>query len=326
MPARNAESYLDACILSIINQTYRNWELVIVNDHSEDSTSKILKKWSLQDGRIFYLENKGQGIIPALNLALSKSSGVYITRMDADDIMHPEKLEYLSAKLCSNNRSSIVVGKVKYFAEEDLGEGYENYAKWLNALIDNESHWEEIYRECVIPSPCWMMRKKDLLKMGGFSSAIYPEDYDMCFRLYISDAVIVVVDKVLHYWRDHPERSSRNMEVYQNPWFLDIKLKYFIGHELKYKRDVLVWGAGRKGKIIVKSLLEHKKNVVWVSNNIRKQGKNIYGIKLISPSEMVQSRDMKMIIAIGNKEDKAEIESYLNSLGFKKSRNYFMFS
>jgi len=91
MPMRNALPYLDECVRSIINQTYKSWELIVVNDHSTDLSYDVLSEFSKQDKRITILNATGKGIINALQQAYSKTSGTYITRMDADDIMPEQK-------------------------------------------------------------------------------------------------------------------------------------------------------------------------------------------------------------------------------------------
>ena len=87
MPAKNAALYIDDCIQSIIKQSYTEWELIVVNDHSTDATLHHLAQFATLDSRIHVHNNKGQGIIAALRLAYAHARGAYITRMDADDIL-----------------------------------------------------------------------------------------------------------------------------------------------------------------------------------------------------------------------------------------------
>ena len=96
MPVKNAQPFLTDCIKSILSQTETDWELVAVNDGSTDNSKAILEQFAQADKRIHVLENNGAGIIAALRLAYSKSQGNLITRMDADDIMPPIKLETLN--------------------------------------------------------------------------------------------------------------------------------------------------------------------------------------------------------------------------------------
>lgn len=90
-PAYNAEKYIAETIQSVINQTYKNWELIIIDDGSTDNTSKIIN--SFKDKRILLSYQKNQGVSVARNLGLSLVQGKYITFLDADDILPPRSLE-----------------------------------------------------------------------------------------------------------------------------------------------------------------------------------------------------------------------------------------
>ena len=163
MPIKNAGKHLKDCLNSIINQDYKNWELLAVNDHSSDDTVEILSLYAEEDTRIRFFNNNGSGIINALRLAYSHSTGVYITRMDADDIMPSDKLKKMQTALLSKS-NTLVTGKVKYIADDKLFDGYKAYEDWLNSLVENKSHFAEIYKECVIPSPCWMLKRERQLE------------------------------------------------------------------------------------------------------------------------------------------------------------------
>ena len=89
MPIKNAEKYIDATITSILNQTFGDYELILINDNSTDSTIDKIQKY--KDERITLITSR-EGYISALNLGLQHSSGKYIARMDADDYMHPDRL------------------------------------------------------------------------------------------------------------------------------------------------------------------------------------------------------------------------------------------
>ncbi|MCB9295170.1 MAG: hypothetical protein H6559_18915 [Lewinellaceae bacterium] len=88
-------------------------------------------------------------------------------------------------------------------------------------------HYQEIYREC--PSlPGWMVYREALLVCGGFGQDAYPEDYDLAFRFYKHRLRIAASRDVVHLWRDHPGRASRNVAFYADPTFLSLKMKYFL--------------------------------------------------------------------------------------------------
>ena len=146
MPVRNAAPYLEECIDSIIEQTFKNWELIAVNDHSSDESANIISSYSSLDPRIKLYNNNESGIITALQLANSKSNGSFITRMDADDIMNPNKLRTLLNQLIKKGKGWVATGCVKYFSSnKELNEGYIHYQNWINNLIIKGINYTEIY-------------------------------------------------------------------------------------------------------------------------------------------------------------------------------------
>ncbi len=115
MPVKNTDQFLIECLESIINQTETDFEFIAIDDHSTDESYSILKEYSLKDKRFKVFKNSGNGIIEALRLAYSKSSGNYITRMDSDDIMSLDKLKVLKSNLSACGSGHIALGKVKYY-------------------------------------------------------------------------------------------------------------------------------------------------------------------------------------------------------------------
>lgn len=302
MPIKNAEKYLKDCINSIINQNFKDWELLAVNDHSSDGTLSLLELYAQEDKRIQFFNNQGKGIIDALQLAYSKSSGAYITRMDADDIMPYDKLAKMFTAL-QNKPNTLVTGKVKYIADDKLFDGYKAYEEWLNSLVDNKTHFKEIYKECVIPSPCWMISRADFENCGAFRSSRYPEDYDLSFRFYENKLNLVPIDDVMHIWRDHSTRASRNDSNYSDNAFLDIKMHYFIKLDLNKNKKLVLWGAGKKAKKIAQILQKENIDFIWACNNEKKIGHQIYNLEMQDNENVFQeNEDYQCIMTVANKE------------------------
>ena len=168
-PVKNAEKWLSACIESALKQDFTDWEWIFVNDHSDDRSAELISAHADRDDRIKLFDNPAMGIIPALQKAFAESTGLYITRMDADDIMPEGRLRKLVSTLKAAPPRSIVTGLVQYFSTSDLSPGYKNYEDWLNGITLQNTHWENVYRECVIASPNWIMRTADLQEIGGFN-------------------------------------------------------------------------------------------------------------------------------------------------------------
>ena len=144
--------YFEDCLKSIINQTYVKLQILLINDDSDDESLELAKKMRDRDSRIEILNNKGNGIIDAINTGVEMSKGKFITRMDADDIMSPEKIKVLRNLLIKNGYKYISIGCVSYFSSnKKMEDGYLRYAKWLNKLTKNSENYKDIFKECTIP-------------------------------------------------------------------------------------------------------------------------------------------------------------------------------
>jgi glycosyltransferase involved in cell wall biosynthesis len=325
MPFKNTAVFLPECLESILNQEYEHWELWAINDHSSDSSLTIVRNFARSDDRIHVITNNGQGIIEALRCAYSRCNGNLITRMDSDDIMTPDKLAVLVRSLLRFGAGHLALGQVKYFSDTGISDGYERYEKWLNQLTEKGANFSEIYKECVVPSPCWMAYTEDLENSGAFTSDRYPEDYDLTFRFYEKGVTCIPCDQVLHYWRDYETRTSRTSEHYAQNYFLDIKLYYFLKLEYDAQRPLVVWGAGYKGKTIAKSLIDKGIRFVWLCDNPNKIGKKIYGMPMHHYTELHTMNSPISIITVANDKAQSMIRHYLSGLGQSQGRDYFFF-
>lgn len=325
IPFKNTEVFISECIDSIIKQTYKNWELIIIDDHSTDNSFSIVETFALKDKRITLQKNSGSGIIDALQLAFKMSSGDLITRMDSDDVMRPNKIEILAEILLKYGKGHLAVGLVNYFSAEGIKAGYKSYEVWLNALTVKGTNYSEIYKECVIPSPCWMIHRSDFIGCNAFNPNRYPEDYDLAFRFYKHGFKCIPCDVFLHDWRDYSHRTSRTDAHYAENHFIPLKLDYFLELDYNPKKVLIVWGAGNKGKFIAKSLIEKHIDFEWICDNPKKIGKDIYG-KILRPFNDLQSiNNPQIIITVANKEAQIEIRNYMNTLHLKSIKDYVFF-
>ncbi len=324
-PFKNTEKFLAECIESILNQTYQNWELIIVDDNSTDNSPEVVKSYQKNDQRIKLHKNPGDGIIEALRFAYEQSHGDYITRMDSDDVMTPNKLEVLFKNLSRFGKKHVAIGLVEYFSSEGISDGYSRYEIWLNDLTIKGQNYSEIYKECVIPSPCWMMHRTDLEACDAFNPDLYPEDYDLTFRMYECNIKCIPNDKVLHKWRDYSTRTSRTHIHYAQNYFLEIKIKYFLKIDHDIQRPLVIWGAGFKGKSIAKYLIDHGIQFIWICDNPKKVGKRIYGQKMHHFDQLSQLIHPQSIITVANEIAQKEIRSYFAKQGLRSMTDYFFF-
>nr|WP_299172884.1 glycosyltransferase [uncultured Allomuricauda sp.] len=325
IPFKNTAHFLPACLDSIINQDFEAWEVLAVDDHSTDDSLKVLTVYSQSDSRIKVFTNKGEGIISALRTAYSNAKGTFITRMDSDDIMKPNRLSVMVNDLNKHGNGHISVGQVKYFSDRGISNGYERYEKWLNKLTSDGNNYDEIYKECVIPSPCWMSFKEDLDACGAFEPNRYPEDYDLTFRFYEKGLKIIPCSEILHLWRDYDTRTSRTHEHYAQNYFLDIKLHYFLKLDHDKQRPLAIWGAGFKGKNIAKKLVKHKIDFTWLCDNPKKIGKKIYDTELVHFTALEKLDNPQSIVTVANEEAQIEIKNFFHKMRRQPMQDYYFF-
>lgn len=325
MPFRNTAGFLPDCLRSIGAQSYAHWELLAVNDRSEDCSLEIVQQAAAQDGRINVLQNYGEGIIAALRTAYAASRGAFITRMDSDDVMAPGRLAAMSGQLQRHGPGHLALGQVRYFSDRGISDGYARYERWLNALTASGRNFSEIYKECVVPSPCWMAARSDLDACGGFEPDRYPEDYDLCFRFYREGLTCLPSGQVLHHWRDYDTRTSRTSEHYAQNYFLEIKTHYFLELDWDKGRPLVLWGAGFKGKKMARLLIERGVPFTWVCDNPKKIGKKIYGIKLRHFTNSGALGGAQSLVSVASEAAQAEIRAYLHQHGAQPGTDYFFF-
>ena len=325
VPFKNTEIYIHQCLDSIVNQSYENWEAIFVNDNSTDDSSLIVERFSKKDKRINLLNNFGNGIIEALKTGYDYASGNYITRMDSDDLMTPIRLETMVSNLEKYGKKHLAVGQVKYFRADGLSDGFSRYEQWLNSLTVSGKNYSEIYKECVIPSPCWMLHSEDFDTCGGFNSDIYPEDYDLAFRFYKAGYTCIPCDKVLLHWRDYITRTSRTHEHYAENSFLDLKVKYFLELNYDESRPLAIWGAGHKGKTLAKILLKENIPFHWICDNPKKIGKHIYDQELFNFDYLAELEHPQSIVTVANTKAQEEITSYFEKQKMQSMIDYFFF-
>jgi glycosyltransferase involved in cell wall biosynthesis len=176
MSVYNGEKYLGQAINSILNQTYSNFEFIIINDGSTDRTKEILESYT--DSRIKIIHQKNMGLIGSLNRGLSLSKGKYIARQDADDAAFEHRFEE-QIRFLENSPETVLVGSsCSQINEEGEEIGIVHYP-----TTDTEIRWKLLFK-----NPFWhptIMIRADILRREGLQyddRALYVEDYDLWSR------------------------------------------------------------------------------------------------------------------------------------------------
>lgn len=325
LPIYNEERYLAACLDSILAQTHEDWELLVVDDFSNDSTPEILAEYARRDARIKPQRNREKGVIPALRLAYELSQGQFITRMDGDDKMAPQKLQKHHDLLVEHGPGHLCSGLVAYFSDETLGEGYRRYGDWINEVNLANRHWADLYRDCPIPAPCWLAYREDLDRAQAFEPNVKPEDYDLIFRFRRIGLKVLTVPEVLLYWRDHQDRTTRITPDYDIQRYFNIKLPWFLELDRQADRPLVLWGAGGKGKTLAKLLIEDQVPFHWVCDNPAKIGHNIYGVVMEDYRGINNLLNPQIILAVAQPEEQIHIKDMLAEWDSMPGKDHFWF-
>jgi glycosyltransferase involved in cell wall biosynthesis len=205
MPAFNAAPTLAEAVESILRQTWRDFELIVVDDASTDETAAMLRAYAKQDDRIVLLHNESnQGYTVALNRGLALARGRYIARQDADDISLPERLarqvEYLEAHPA--------VGVLATAIALLSGAGEVRRERYFDKLLTNEALQHELLVFYCIGHGSVMMRTACLRQVGGYDPAMEPaEDHDLWLRLAEVTELAALPDPLYQY-RTHAASVS----------------------------------------------------------------------------------------------------------------------
>lgn len=209
MPVYNAEKFLNESIDSILNQTYKDFEFLIINDASTDNSKEIIL--SYKDPRIRYFENKKNlGVAKTLNRGLRLAKGKYVARMDADDIASLQRLQLQHEILNQQENKLAVVASYYDIIDEN---GNHLYAQ-KNASTPEEIYYTLYFNNC-LGHPTVMINKKIIKAFNGYNEQQEAEDYDLWLRLSTRYKFFKIKKRLLKL-RIHPKSRIGSLGSYIN--------------------------------------------------------------------------------------------------------------
>lgn len=190
MPAYNQAEYIKDALDSLLNQTYRNWEVAVVDDGSPDNVAEIVKPYAEKDARIRFYHTKNGGVSCARNFAASVTSGEYIIPLDADDIFKPDYIEKCITAFQKNPELDVVYCQWKMFGAVHKTPELE-YKGYRDLLIYNSIFCSAMYR------------RSDFNRIGGYDTEIpYGfEDWEFWIRLICDNSKVYQIPKQLFLYR-----------------------------------------------------------------------------------------------------------------------------
>jgi len=330
IPVRNDCSVLKNCLNDIKYQTISNYELIIVDDGSEDDTPYVLEKFSREDPRIRVFRTDQRGIVSALNTGLSECKGGFIARMDADDRMHKTRLEK-QINFLKENCLDFIGCRVEGFTDKgSLSESIIKYQLWNNSLKTHEQMEFDLFAESPIIHPTFFATSELFYNIGGYVDNQWAEDYDIILRAYGRGAKLGKHPSVLLKKYHSHERLSRSNYIYKRPAMFEAKVHYLLEFgKVKNRRGVLIVGSGPTGRQAAKSFENRGVRILGFVDN--RQGPEDRHVKkwpawgfydLPPPKFLDKFRDTLIVLAIGDSEGQIAFSNLLQKLGFIENRDF----
>lgn len=226
VPVYNVEEYLPTCIESILNQTYKNIEIILVDDGSTDNSGKICDKYAKEDARCIVVHQPNKGVPEARNTGLKHATGEYISFIDGDDYIHPQMLEILYNEIkkdkfdfamashhttSNNNITTTKIEKIDPLILNRTALMQGLYNKINLSEIDFQVVWNKLY-------------KRTLLTNVRFKTT-GTEDTEFNNRIYLKTKTAIFINLPLYYWVQRPNSITHQS---LNPTFIDRANSYML--------------------------------------------------------------------------------------------------
>ena len=258
IPCYNHEKFVQDCIQSVIDQTYQNIELIIIDDGSKDSSVEIIEKMlpacEQRFVRFEFRNRPNKGLSATLNESIAWSKGKYFAALASDDIILKNKINLQVKYMEENPKTTAVFGSANYIDEN-------NNIKTLDQLKQQEYVFDKIFlNECQFYAPTQLMRKSTLDEVGGYDPDILVEDWYMWLKMAEKGSVYCLSDTFANY-RIHSNNTTKNSKfIYDN----NMKtLSFYKDHSLydkaysKLRWTYIVWTGQQNKALSFKLLLEY---------------------------------------------------------------------
>lgn len=328
IPVYNVEKYLQRCLDSIVNQTYRNLEIILVDDGSKDQSGQICDDYAQNDERIRVIHKQNEGAGVARNVAMEQATGEYFVFVDADDYAEKDMYEKMYYKAIQNNAELVIAGanfiatdgRIRrtnanpFEAQKEVFHGEETRDVLLNMLeLTNKT---QIPSEYPIDMALWKgMFKRSVIKDNGIYMRSERKSKSEDFIFYLDFAplcqTIVVMNEVLYYHCDNETSISHNYST-EVQLLNNAMLTEFLAIADKYGLDETC----RKG--MIKIYLEASHIVIldeFRNNRNRTYGEHKKNMKFVCENETYQTYAKEYDLFSDNKK------KYV-ALRFMYSKNY----
>ncbi|MBR1753717.1 glycosyltransferase [bacterium] len=242
MASYNYEKYIEEAINSVINQTFKNWELIIVDDGSSDNSIEKIKKYCDIDERIkFYTHpnNVNKGLGETIKLGFEKANGEWIAFLESDDVLKPETLERRNSIIKSYPQVNFIFNDIELFGNDYYIRVFENNFNKIRKILDNTNFpcnvMKFLEKKNIVPTFSCVSIKKDELSKCDFNS---PVDALLDYFLWVQIArenKFYYLNEKLTFWRIHSKSYINSYTKDKKQKFeMKIKLNNMFANHYKY--------------------------------------------------------------------------------------------
>lgn len=326
LPFYNAAQTLERALISIANQSFDDFECLLINNNSTDKSIEIASRFCDGDHRFLLAHEPKQGVVHAHNLGMKTAGGKYIARMDADDWSFPDRLMKQFTFLEHNHEYDVVAGRAEYVAHKAETEGFERYVNWSNGIIDYKDILLTQFIESPIINPTAMWRKEVSTHHGSYADGDFPEDYELWLRWLERGVKIHKLPDTLIRWYDSENRLTRVDDKYSDSAFFNIKTRYLANWLLNHNTfhpNVVVWGASKISRNRAKLLEKHGVSItayIDLSHKRQLDKEVIYYKNIPSP------RNIFVLVYLKEETMRFKTQGFLKDRGFIEGKNYLLVS
>tara|TARA_R110000868_G_scaffold246078_1_gene502731 strand:+ start:2204 stop:3088 length:885 start_codon:yes stop_codon:yes gene_type:complete len=209
VPCYNQAQYLPEALQSVLDQTYSDWECIIVNDGSPDDTDIVAKEWLIKDIRFKYIYKENGGLSSARNAGIEIAIGDFIQFLDADDYLDPRKLELSINAVLLDAANNIIITNFRMF-DSAPNQSSSPYCKLNQELFVFETilfKWENTFS---IPIHCGLFHISLIKKFRFPENLKAKEDWIMWLFVFQQKVKVFFIDESLSYYRRHEQSMTQN--------------------------------------------------------------------------------------------------------------------
>ena len=315
LPVHNCHRTIERAVRSILAQTVRDLELVVVDDGSTDGTAEMVK--SLEDSRVRLIQQAHQGVAAAANRGVVESRASWIARMDADDFSHPLRLQRQLEHQRSTEADVVGCRVAIVDSQGRAVPSLNRYQRWINE--ETMSHAQIValrFVEFPLVNPT-ILARRDYFELG-FRKTDMPEDYELMLRAAEQGMRFEKVSAMLFDWTDHPGRLTRQDDCYSPDAFQRCRHQALQRGPLRNATTVDVWGAGQTGRPWLRWLSDCGLSIRHIYDvDPRKIGQSWLRSTIQSTSELHPPNGTPLLVAVGAEGARKVITPQLVARGYR---------